>query len=121
MIKIKERSFHKKQIVELGKNPDDSYYFKLKNLSEYEIHLITSSVKVEVCGQDLYIKMFKLSSEYNEIYVLASTKKEIDLSWLAFATIEHKEIIGKIRDIFFQHAVDDVKIIEAEDKEDERK
>jgi hypothetical protein len=117
MIKIKGIQIERNDIVEIGKNPDNSYYFKIKKSQKYEDLLFDLEV-VEISGKELFVKMFKLNLEYNEIYVLATTTKEIDLQWLPYATIDHAEIIQRIKDLFFEFAVD-VKIIEAP-KEDER-
>lgn len=117
MIKFKNKQIDRNDIVEIGKNPDDSHYFKIKKSQKYE-ELLFGVQTVEIFGNELFVLTYKINLEYNEIYVLATRNKEIDMSWLSFATINYAEIIQRMKDLFFEFAVD-VKIIEPKEKDDE--
>lgn len=118
MIKIKNQLIHRSDIVEIGKNVDESYFVKIKKINKYEQLMFDADV-IEINNRQLFVKSFKMNLEYNEITIFATTNKQLDLTWLRYATIDSEEIISRIKDLFFEFAVD-VKIIE-EKEEDERK
>lgn len=117
MIKIKNQLIDRSDIVEIGKNLDESYFVKIKRINKYEQLMFDADV-IEINNRQLFVKSFKLNLEYNEITIFATTNKQLDLTWLHYATIDSEEIISRIKDLFFEFAVE-VKIIYT--KEDERK
>lgn len=118
MIKIRNQLIDRSDIVEIGKNVDESYFVKIKRINKYEQLMFDAEV-IEINNRQLFVKSFKLNLEYNEITIYATTNKQIDLTWLHYATIDSEEIISRIKDLFFEFAVE-VNVIETKE-EDERK